>query len=654
MSHNRLGSETSPYLLQHADNPVHWWPWGPEALAEAERRGVPILLSVGYSACHWCHVMAHESFEDEGVAELMNRLFVNIKVDREERPDLDTLYQNALALTGRHGGWPLTMFLTPRGEPFWGGTYFPKQARWGQPAFPDVLEGVAHSWQNDPDRIRHNVDRLGEALTRLGAAPGTMGLEMEILDQGAADIYRMIDLEDGGTVGAPKFPQPQLFSFLWRMALRNQDAKLELAVTTTLDHLCQGGIYDHLGGGFMRYSTDDHWLVPHFEKMLYDNGLLISLLCKVWRATKKPLYRARVFETIGWLLREMMAEGGAFAAALDADSDGEEGLFYTWDWTELETLLGPEKLAPLARLYGATPHGNWEGRNILHRNHQDGDGDDDALAASKAVLLAAREKRIRPGRDHKVLADWNGMMIKALADAATTFDRPDWLAAAKTAFGIIKDKMGLPGDRLCHSLCRGKAAHMGVIDDYAHMAEAAMGLFQATGERAYLDQAGSWLDAAHRHHWDEVQGGYVQSAADVADVVIRTKPAFDSAVPSGNGAMGQALARMGLLSGEDKWQSRAGAVVDAFSAAVPDQLASMTSLLEAFAMLADGTTLTLAGPAGSSEVAAMAREAATAPALLDAVLRQEAETPSAMLCRASVCQAPIPHAAGLREALARR
>ena len=659
MSQNRLAQETSPYLLQHAHNPVHWWAWGPEALAEAKASARPILLSIGYSACHWCHVMAHESFEDAGIAGLMNTLFVNIKLDREERPDLDSLYQQALAMMGQQGGWPLTMFLTPEGEPFWGGTYFPATARYGRAAFPDVLEGISHTFHADPDKIRHNVEQMRRALENLARSPGGLGLDLAILDHGAVDSLRMIDFDQGGTVGAPKFPQPGLFRFLWRTFLRNGDPRLRDAVTTTLDHICQGGIYDHLGGGFMRYSTDETWLVPHFEKMLYDNAQLIALLCQVWKLTGSALYRTRVFETIGWLLRHMTAEGGAFAAALDADSEGEEGLFYTWTREEIDSLLDGETADRLARRYDVTPGGNWEGRTILHRNHAHGDphgdphgdsGDGD-LDAAKAVLLARRDQRVWPGRDHKVLADWNGMVIAALAEAACTFDRPDWLAAARTAFAVITTRMGQPGGRLAHVLCQGKAAHAGLLDDYAHMARAALALFEAGGEAGLLAQAGQWLDAAHAHHWDDGDGGYFLSADDTTDIILRTKPCFDSAVPSGNGAMAEALALMALASGEAKWRDRADAVLAAFSAAIPDQLPNMTTLLDAFEILADPLEVTVSGAEDDPATQALLRAAAKGQRQVHWRRRIAHGPAAALVCRGSVCSIAFTDPERLRAAL---
>ncbi|MEK9723471.1 MAG: thioredoxin domain-containing protein, partial [Rhodospirillaceae bacterium] len=403
----------------HKDNPVHWWPWGEEALAAARDQDKPILLSVGYAACHWCHVMAHESFEDDATADAMNALFVNIKVDREERPDVDSVYQTALAMMGEHGGWPLTMFLTPDGEPYWGGTYFPPTSRYGRPGFRDVLSSVANAYAGQQERLQTNIAQLRQGLERMARPEGGGTLTAGTLDSVATALLRAVDPMTGGTMGAPKFPQPALFQYLWRAFGRSDSPLFRDAVTLTLDNICQGGIYDHLGGGFARYSTDDMWLAPHFEKMLYDNALLIDLLTEVWRTTASPLYEVRVRETVAWAMREMTAEAGgavAFASAYDADSEGEEGKFYVWEAAEIDAALGADAEA-FKKTYDVTVLGNWEGRNILNRSAglQLGDAATEAaLAQSREKLLSIREKRVWPGRDDKVLADWNGLMIAAL------------------------------------------------------------------------------------------------------------------------------------------------------------------------------------------------------------------------------------------------
>ncbi len=372
MPQNLLSRETSPYLLQHKDNPVHWQPWGKETLAKARRQNKPVLLSIGYAACHWCHVMAHESFENDEIAAVMNDLFINIKVDREERPDIDNIYQSALALMGQQGGWPLTMFLTPDGEPFWGGTYFPPTARYGRPGFPDLLRGISEAYNSQPETIEKNVVALRDGLSKLTQPPPGNGLTIQALDETAGMALRMVDALRGGTAGAPKFPQPIFFRFLWRAYKRTKVALFRNAVTTTLDAMAQGGIYDHVGGGFARYSTDEAWLVPHFEKMLYDNALLIDLMSEVWQDTRNPIYEARIRETIDWALREMRiehVEDGtfAFASALDADSEGVEGKYYVWSEAEIDSLLGTDS-SLFKQTYDVTAQGNWEGTTILNRS----------------------------------------------------------------------------------------------------------------------------------------------------------------------------------------------------------------------------------------------------------------------------------------------
>ena len=368
---NRLGEETSPYLLQHKDNPVHWQPWGPEALAVAKAENKPILLSIGYAACHWCHVMAHESFENPQIAGRMNELFVNIKVDREERPDLDAIYQHALALMGEQGGWPLTMFLTPDGEPFWGGTYFPPEQRWGRPGFPQVLEAMSNAYVQKRDDVAKNVVALREALQKLGRPERGGGIGRDALDRIAERLLRETDQLHGGIGTAPKFPQTGVLELLWRAWKRTGQPPYRDAVVKALDAMCQGGIYDHLGGGFARYSTDARWLVPHFEKMLYDNAELVDLLTLVWQETKNPLYRERVDETLGWVNREMVTPEGGFASSLDADSEHEEGKFYVWSEAEIDQVLG-ERAGLFKRLYDVTPEGNWEEKNILNRSKDAG------------------------------------------------------------------------------------------------------------------------------------------------------------------------------------------------------------------------------------------------------------------------------------------
>jgi uncharacterized protein YyaL (SSP411 family) len=643
---NLLAGETSPYLLQHAANPVAWRPWGPDALRQAQASGRPILLSIGYAACHWCHVMAHESFEDSEVARLMNTLFVPVKVDREERPDLDAIYQQALAMMGQQGGWPLTMFLTPAGEPFYGGTYFPPAPRWGRPGFPDLLQRVAAVWEQRRSQVEADVGALRRGLA--DAAPAEpRPLSLEAIDEGCRHLVRMVDGRRGGLAGAPKFPQPGVFDLLWRAYLRTGDGALGQAVTVTLDNICRGGICDHLGGGFMRYSTDEEWLVPHFEKMLYDNAQLIDLLTLVWQRTGSPLYRARVAETVEWVLREMVAEGGAFASSLDADSPGGEGAFYTWTLEEIREYLDPEATALFAHAYDVTSEGNWEGRAILRRTGPPLAEDiEERLAESRAVLWRAREERPRPGRDDKILADWNGMMIAALANAAFVFEMPRWLDAARQAYRTVRDAMAMPDGRLAHSMRWGRVAEIGLLDDLAHMSAAGLTLAEVTGEREPIDDARRWAEAADLHFGDDA-GGWFQTAAG-GDVIVRLKPVIDNAIPSANGVMARSLARLGQVSGDDRFVARAEAAVLAFSGDLAARLPSMAALAAAFEQLAAPVEVVVAG----TNTGPLLRQVAGAalPTRVLSVVRSPARA-TAVVCRAHACMPPAGNARQLRELL---
>jgi uncharacterized protein len=566
---NRLGRETSPYLLQHKDNPVHWWAWGPEALAEAKRMGKPILLSVGYAACHWCHVMAHESFEDAATAAKMNELFVNIKVDREERPDIDAIYMRALHSLGEHGGWPLTMFLDSEGRPFWGGTYFPPEPRFGRPAFRTVLAEVARVYREEPDKVQFNAGLLVKALKELqdggGGAPDLSNGGIAAL---IGPMVQAVDARRGGLDGAPKFPQWSYFWLLWRLAIRYGHPGALQAVDVTLANICQGGIYDHVGGGFARYSVDDRWLVPHFEKMLYDNALLVDLMTEVYRETGSELYKARIEETVAWLTREMIAEGGGFAASLDADSEGEEGRFYVWSKAEIEEVLGPGDAARFCEVYDVTAEGNWEGHTILNRLGSlelRSPEEEQALSAMRAKLLARRAGRVRPGWDDKVLADWNGLMIAALAQAARVFQRPDWLELAKTAFQFVLTRMERDG-RLTHSYRDSRAGAPATAGDYANMIRAALRLYLVTGDADYLGVAERWLAVVDERFWVAEPGGYAFTADDTPDVIVRMRGAHDDATPNANGIMISNLMALHLLTGKPRYLEWAGAIPKAFAA----------------------------------------------------------------------------------------
>ena len=579
---NRLSRETSPYLLQHRHNPVDWWPWGPEALAEAGRSGRPILLSVGYSACHWCHVMAHESFEDPATAEVMNALFVNIKVDREERPDIDQIYMTALHHLGEQGGWPLTMFLTPQGEPVWGGTYFPKDARYGRPAFTDVLQEVARLFREDQAMIDNNRKALMARLATRARPEGKLTLGTAELDTAARQLAGAIDQTNGGLRGAPKFPQASLFEMLWRAGVRSGDARFFELIELTLDRICEGGIYDHLGGGFSRYSVDDKWLVPHFEKMLYDNAQLLELLALAWQRTGKPLYKQRARETVDWLQREMTTQGGAFSASLDADSEGEEGKFYVWSLREMTDVLGAEDAAFFADHYGVTEGGNFEGHNILNNLAQRvRSAQDEAwLASLRVKLLAARDKRIRPGLDDKVLADWNGQMIAALVNAGIAFGEPHWIALARRAFDFIAGTM-TRDDRLGHSWREGRLLFPGLASDFAAMIRAALALHEATGERSFLQWAETSQHAFERHYANPDTGGYFLTADDAEGLVVRPAATTDDATPNANALAAQNLVRLAALTGHDAWRARVDALFDGLLPIAAENLFGHVALLNA-------------------------------------------------------------------------
>ena len=667
--HNRLGAATSPYLLQHQDNPVHWQPWDEAALAAAREQDKPILLSIGYAACHWCHVMAHESFEQPAIAAQMNAQFVNIKVDREERPDLDQIYQHALALLGQHGGWPLTMFLTPAGEPFWGGTYFPPEARYGRPGLPEVLDQVSRIWQTERGKVEGNIDALKEALASLARPAAGPPLAPALREQTARRLVQAFDTIHGGLGGAPKFPQAPVLDLVWRQALATGDAATRHAVLHTLANICQGGIYDHLGGGFARYAVDALWLVPHFEKMLYDNAQLLALLADAYADAQTPLFRARAAETVGWLEREMLVEG-AFASSLDADSEGEEGRYYVWDAAEIDRLLGPDA-ARFRLAYGVTDGGNWEGRTVLNRLHQPGllaADEEAALRTSADLLLAARAGRVPPGRDDKVLADWNGLMITALARAGAVFDRPDWVGHARQAFRFVTEHM-LTEDRLAHSWRAGRTLDLAFLDDYASLAAAALALFEQTADRAYLRLAEGWLARLDADYLDREAGGYFQVAAGARDVLVRAKNAQDGPTPAGNGVLLGVLARLHLMTGERRYLERAERLRTAFAGEVARNPAAHAALLSATRWLDQPLQIVIVGALDDPTCQALRRIvlAAALPAMTllslppgQALPRGHPATgktqlggrPTVYVCPGQTCWLPITEPEELTRALA--
>jgi uncharacterized protein YyaL (SSP411 family) len=661
---NRLAHESSPYLLQHQGNPVEWWAWGPQALAEAKRTNKPILLSVGYAACHWCHVMAHESFEDDDTARLMNDLFVNIKVDREERPDIDQIYMAALHHLGEHGGWPLTMFLTPQGEPIWGGTYFPNTARYGKPAFADVLREIARIFREEPQKIERNRTALMQRLAAAARPTGSAVIGAAELDAAAGQLAGLIDPVNGGTRGAPKFPQAALFELLWRAGLRSGEARYFAAVEMTLDHICEGGIYDHLGGGFSRYCVDERWLVPHFEKMLYDNAQLLELLAIAHSRSGKALYRQRAVETVAWLTREMTTSQGAFSASLDADSEGEEGKFYLWTYDEVLRTLGPADGEFFARHYDVTAAGNFEGRTILNRLAAlPRSADDEArLATLRAKLLEVRKARVRPGLDDKVLADWNGLMIAALANSSLMFEEPSWLALARGSFAFVAGAM-TKGDRLGHSWRNDQLKLPGLASDFAAMIRAALALYEATGERHYLDQALDWQRALDRDYAGAETGTYYLTAADAEDLLVRPAATTDEATPNHNAVAAGNLIRLALLAGDQAWREKADRLIAAIAPHALENLYMHMALFNAVDLRVRGAEIVVTGEGARAaalletarkmppldRIVLHASSTAALPAAHPAHDKLEAagETAAAFVCVGETCSLPVTDPAGL-------
>jgi uncharacterized protein YyaL (SSP411 family) len=651
---NRLAQASSPYLLQHKDNPVHWQVWGDAALAQAQAAQKPILLSIGYAACHWCHVMAHESFEDEAVAALMNRDYVCIKVDREERPDIDHVYMNALHAMGEQGGWPLTMVLTPDGEPFWGGTYFPPTPRYGRPSFTQVLTAIAAAWATDREKIAQSTAAMTRALAanaaaRPGDAPGPA-----VLAAARDRLLANIDWQRGGFAGAPKFPNTPSFRFLWQEGFRSGSAPAAAAVTLLLTRMAQGGIYDHLGGGFARYATDAGWLIPHFEKMLYDNALILELLA--YAGAADPLFAARARETVAWLTRDMTAEG-AFAASEDADSEGVEGKFYVWTLDEITEILGAETEF-FAAHYDLPAHGNWEDRIILERKTALG-LDEARLAAARDRLRARRSTRIRPGRDDKILCDWNALLVSALVKASFVFDEPGWLDLAIATFATLEAAFAQPEGRLAHAMRGGRISAQGLLEDQAAMLNAALSLYEATFAAPYLVRAEA-LAIIARAQFGDGAGAYFMTAADAQDVPgPRMRAVTDGPTPSGTGLMAQGLARLYHLTGADDYRAQAQAVLAAYGGR-PELLSGSPTLLAAADLLENAACVVLAGP----DVQALHRAAMAAPDPAVVVLRagagigrahpaygKTADTPAAFVCRNQSCALPVGTAAALHALL---
>jgi hypothetical protein len=656
---NRLAGETSPYLQQHANNPVDWQPWDGAALSRARAEDKPILLSVGYSACHWCHVMAHESFEDPEVAAVMNRHFVSIKVDREERPDIDQIYQTAhQMLAQRGGGWPLTMFLAPDGMPFWGGTYFPKRARYGLPGFVDILERIAQVWREQRAAIGEQGEQVSLAFARLQPQPGAAGeaLDAEPLRAALEALRASFDARHGGFGGAPKFPHPTDLD----LCLRHGETAM---ADTTLRRMCEGGVFDQLGGGFCRYSVDAEWSIPHFEKMLYDNGPLLALLADGWRVTGDALYARCAEDTAGWIQREMQSPEGGYYSSLDADSEHEEGKFYVWDAHEARALLTAEEWDATAPHFGLDGPPNFEGRHWHLRVAQPlCAGGEALLASARAKLLAARDKRVRPGRDEKVLVSWNALAIGGMARAARVFARPAWLASARRALAFIRTRMWQNG-RLLATYKDGRAHLDAYLDDYAFLMLALLELLEAEFLAADLEFAEALADVLLGQFEDPEAGGFFFTARDHERLIHRPKPGHDHATPAGNGAAAFALNRLAALTGETRYADAVERTLRLFHASMRAQPYGYAMLLAALEEWLEppATAIVRGAPAQLREwCGEMAREylprtlvlgiaAGTTglPAVLD---KPGTQCVQAWLCRGAACLPPLDSVEALRKA----
>ena len=564
---NRLINETSPYLLQHAHNPVEWYPWGEDALERSRSEDKPILLSIGYSACHWCHVMERESFENESIAGLMNQNFINIKVDREERPDLDAIYMEAVQMLTGSGGWPMTVFLTPEGKPFYGGTYFPPVDRQNMPGFPRLLLGIAEAYNTNKGEIQRVTQQLTEQMGRGSQVPrGTAILTVDVLHRAYSTLATNFDYQNGGFGMAPKFPQPMTPEFLLRYHYHGYNPRALELVELTLEKMAYGGIYDQVGGGFHRYSTDAYWLVPHFEKMLYDNALLARLYLHAFQTTGKLLYRRITEETLDYVLREMTDSGGGFYSAQDADSEGEEGKFFVWTPEEVMDVLGEEDGRVFSGYFGVTPNGNFEGKNILNvprdpeafaaEHELDPEQLDGIVARGRTKLLEVRERRVHPLLDDKVLASWNGLMLRSFAEAGAALGRVDYLEAAVKNAEFLTTVM-CPQGRLLRTYRNGEAKLLGYLEDYSCVADGLIALYEATLDLHWLENAVVMADSMIELFWDEATGGFYDTGSDHEALVIRPRDVFDNAQPCGGSVASDILLKLAVFTGNDDYAAKA-------------------------------------------------------------------------------------------------
>jgi uncharacterized protein len=680
-SPNRLIHETSPYLLQHASNPVDWYPWSEEAFAKAQAENKPVFLSVGYSACHWCHVMEHESFENEEIARILNEHYVSIKVDREERPDVDQIYMSAVQLITRRGGWPMSVFLTPEGKPFYGGTYWPPVAKMGMPGFRDILLKLHDYWVHKRDEVDTSADELVEAIQRM-AAPVFESAELneQALRRGMNDLLSSADRRNGGFGTAPKFPHPMDVRLLLRGWKRfDHEEALDIAVLT-LEKMARGGIYDHLGGGFHRYSTDAHWLVPHFEKMLYDNALLVPAYLEAYQITRRDLFATVARETLEYVLREMTAPEGGFYSTQDADSEGEEGKFFVWTQEEIARILGEQDAETFSYCYDVTPQGNWEGKTILNRPkpHEeaarmrgiDAEELDALLRRCRETLLEARSRRVAPARDEKILVAWNGLMLTAMAQGGIVLEEERFVTAARQAADFILRELRDERGRLLHSYKDGQARFTAYLDDYACLIDGLTELFQATSEGTYLEAAVSLAEEMIDHFSDPEQGGFFYTADDHEKLITRTRDAQDNAVPSGNGMAATALLKLARLTGRSDLGQVAVCTLDSLSGLLVEHpRAAGQSLLALEFLLGPSPEIVLSEGTNRQELAEMSQVLANTFVPNRVFLRWGPDMPTPLvqdllegkngssaescvfICERGRCQVPAATAEDLRQQL---
>jgi uncharacterized protein YyaL (SSP411 family) len=688
---NRLADSKSPYLLQHADNPVDWWPWGPEAFAKAEKEDKPIFLSIGYATCHWCHVMEHESFENPLVAALMNEAFVNIKVDREERPDIDQVYMTVCQMMTGGGGWPLTIIMSPDKQPFYAATYIPRESQHGRIGMLDLVPRVSKLWQTDRDNIRGTSSRILDALEKMEGRSSGGDIDNRAIDNAFSQFSGRYDATHGGFGSAPKFPSPHNLVFLTRYWQRTGNPKsLEMA-SNTLEQMRIGGVYDQVGFGFHRYSTDAEWLVPHFEKMLYDQAMLVFASTEAWLATSNPVFKRTAREIITYVLRDMTSPEGAFYSAEDADSEGEEGLFYLWTTAEVEKILGKEDAAFAASVWNLESEGNYSdevkgrrtGRNIPHltRSHQDvarelkmtDENFEKRLDSVRSRLFEVREKRVHPLKDDKVLADWNGLMAASMAFAGRVFDEPAWVQAAKSATDFVFEKMRTDGGRMLHRYRDGDASIPAFLDDYAFITTAMLELYDVTFEPMYLERAVKLQQQTRELFWDNKRNGFYFTAADNEELLVRQKEIYDGAIPSGNSTAADNYIRLARLTSNSEYLQSADDIFAAFSNDANQTPSAHSQLMSALQRsLGPSLEVVIAGKPGAEDTAtliATVREAylpqaavlLVSPGESGATIRKlapfaEAYEPvegkaAAYVCRDFTCQLPTTDPSKLKELL---